>query len=71
MRQLNIQNEMDKLRQMTDLAIDYSDISETDESWLASATLALELVPAGGMLINAGLKPAAYGHTSQRISVPN
>ena len=37
-------DEMDKLRQMTDANIDYSDIPETDDSWFGVAELALEFV---------------------------
>lgn len=43
----DMQDEMNKLRQMTEQDIDYSDISETDESWFASATLALGLASVG------------------------
>lgn len=39
----DLQDEMNKLRQMTDQDIDYSDIPETGEPWLATAALALEL----------------------------
>ena len=38
-----LQNEITKLRQLTDNEIDYSDIPETEASWFAAAELALEL----------------------------
>ena len=43
-RSKELQNELAKLREMTDNDIDYSDIPQTEDSWLATAELALELI---------------------------